>query len=104
MSAEPSAPAADRGGQGAVGRLRLRFAPDGVEVRVPAGTPIFDAASWNGIAIDSTSHPELRDDHVGNYRRVVWLAQHPTPATRVGDGGLERALERLLAVPAAAGR
>ena len=54
MSAEPSAPAADRGGQGAAGRVRLRFAPDGVEVRVPAGTPIFDAASWNGIAIDST--------------------------------------------------
>ena len=27
-------------------------------------------------------HPELRDDYFGNYRRVVWLAQHPTPATR----------------------
>ena len=35
-------------------RVRLRFEPDGVDVRVPAGTPIFDAASWNGIAIDST--------------------------------------------------
>jgi hypothetical protein len=59
-------------------------------------------------------HPELREEYFGNYRRVVWLAQHPTPATRaaarraaaslglpleeraVGDGGLERALERLL--------
>jgi hypothetical protein len=59
-------------------------------------------------------HPELRDDYFGNYRRVVWLAQRPTAATRaaaqraaalirlplqernVGDGGLERALERLL--------
>ena len=36
------------------GRVRLRFLPDGAEVRVPSGTPIFDAASWNGIAIDST--------------------------------------------------
>ncbi len=35
-------------------RVRLRFAPDGADVRVPAGTSIFDAASWNGIAIDST--------------------------------------------------
>jgi hypothetical protein len=59
-------------------------------------------------------HPELRDSYFGNYRRVVWLAQRPTAATRaaaqraaaliglpleerdVGDGGLERALERLL--------
>ena len=59
-------------------------------------------------------HPELRDDYFGHYRRVVWLAQHPTAATRaaaeraaaliglplevraVGDGGLERALEQLL--------
>ena len=23
-------------------------------MRVPSGTPVFDAASWNGIAIDST--------------------------------------------------
>ena len=36
------------------GRVRLRFLPDGGEFRVPSGTPVFDAASWNGIAIDST--------------------------------------------------
>jgi uncharacterized 2Fe-2S/4Fe-4S cluster protein (DUF4445 family) len=35
-------------------RVRLRFLPGGAEVRVPAGTPVFDAASWNAIAIDST--------------------------------------------------
>jgi uncharacterized 2Fe-2S/4Fe-4S cluster protein (DUF4445 family) len=35
-------------------RVRLRFEPDGAEVRVPSGTPVFDAASWNGVAIDST--------------------------------------------------
>ena len=35
-------------------RVRLRFEPSGDDVRVPSGTPIFDAASWNGIAIDST--------------------------------------------------
>jgi hypothetical protein len=61
-------------------------------------------------------HPELRDDYFGNYTRVLWLAQRPTPATRaaaqraadalrlpleeraVGDSGLERQLQRLLAV------
>src|SRR4051812_20654066 len=44
----------DEGRPAATGRVRLRFQPDGADVRVPAGTPIFDAASWNGIAIDST--------------------------------------------------
>jgi uncharacterized 2Fe-2S/4Fe-4S cluster protein (DUF4445 family) len=44
---------ADAPGDGA-GRVRLRFLPEGAEVRVPSGTPVFDAATWNGIAIDST--------------------------------------------------
>src|SRR5262245_2098403 len=36
------------------GRVRLRFTPSGRDVRVPPGVTVFDAASWNGIAIDST--------------------------------------------------
>jgi uncharacterized 2Fe-2S/4Fe-4S cluster protein (DUF4445 family) len=40
-------------------RVRLRFLQVGEnravkEARVPAGTTVFDAASWNGVAIDST--------------------------------------------------
>ena len=31
-------------------------------------------------------HPELRDDYFGHYRRVVWLAQHPTARLRRGGG------------------
>jgi hypothetical protein len=60
-------------------------------------------------------HPELRDAYFRHYTRVVWLAQRPTAATRaaaeraaaaiglpleerpVGDAGLERALEALVA-------
>ena len=58
--------------------------------------------------------PELRDDYFGHYRRVVWLAQHPTARTRaaaeraaeilglpleevvVGDALLEQALDDLV--------
>ena len=58
--------------------------------------------------------PELRDDYFGSYTRVLWLAQADTPANRraaeraaaaiglplevraVGDGALERELERLV--------
>ena len=47
MTQEVAAPAGTE-------RARLRFEPEGAEVRVPNGTPVFDAASWNGIAIDST--------------------------------------------------
>jgi len=74
----------------------------------------FDRVVWRGLGLDR--HPELRDDYFGNYERVVWLAQAPTPQlqrkaeaaaeklglpleTRVtGDSGLERALEQLMEV------
>jgi uncharacterized 2Fe-2S/4Fe-4S cluster protein (DUF4445 family) len=35
-------------------RVELVFSPSDRAVRVPAGVMVFDAASWNGIAIDST--------------------------------------------------
>ncbi|MGD0686852.1 MAG: ASKHA domain-containing protein [Streptosporangiaceae bacterium] len=35
-------------------RVDLFFEPNGTRVRVPAGVTLFDAASWNAVAIDST--------------------------------------------------
>jgi Protein of unknown function (DUF1638) len=76
----------------------------------------FEHTVWRELGLDR--YPELRDDYFGNYTRVMWLAQRPTPATRraaeraaerigldlvvreVGDTGLERKLERLF-MPAA---
>jgi uncharacterized 2Fe-2S/4Fe-4S cluster protein (DUF4445 family) len=39
---------------GGTGRVTLSFTPAGRDVRVPPGVSVFDSASWNGIAIDST--------------------------------------------------
>jgi len=46
-------PSAGAHGEGH-GRIDLLFEPAGRQVRVPVGVTLFDAASWNGIAIDST--------------------------------------------------
>lgn len=48
--------ASDEGGAAGDGRgrLDLLFEPAGRKVRVPPGVMLFDAASWNGVAIDST--------------------------------------------------
>ncbi len=55
MSAPDASPTSEGEAAGdGRGRVRLVFAPSGVEVRVPPGVTVFDCASWNGIAIDST--------------------------------------------------
>jgi uncharacterized 2Fe-2S/4Fe-4S cluster protein (DUF4445 family) len=48
----PAAPGAQP--HDGTGRVQLSFSPAARSVRVPPGVTVFDAASWNGIAIDST--------------------------------------------------
>jgi Protein of unknown function (DUF1638) len=73
----------------------------------------FDRVVWRGLGLDR--YPELRDTYFGNYTRVLWLAQSPAPELQaaaegaaerlglpleireVGDAGLERQLEVLVA-------
>jgi uncharacterized 2Fe-2S/4Fe-4S cluster protein (DUF4445 family) len=50
----PADPARREARHDGTGRVRLTFTPADREVRVPPGVSVFDAASWNGIAIDST--------------------------------------------------
>ena len=79
----------------------------------------FDRLVLRGLGLDV--HPELQEQYFGNYRRLVYLAQMPTPeriaaaraaAThlglafefrRTGYGGLERSLRALRPQVACAG-
>jgi uncharacterized 2Fe-2S/4Fe-4S cluster protein (DUF4445 family) len=60
------------------GRVQLSFSPAGREVRVPPGVSVFDAASWNGIAIDSTC-----GGHGTCKKCKVQLVQGTTPVHRL---------------------
>jgi uncharacterized 2Fe-2S/4Fe-4S cluster protein (DUF4445 family) len=53
---EPQSPvaASTEEGHDGTGRVRLHFTPADKSYAVPPGVTVFDAASWNGIAIDST--------------------------------------------------
>ena len=84
-------------------RVRLRFLPDGGEVRVPSGTPIFDAASWNGIAIDSTcgGHGPARSARCGSSpatSRSPWTRglSPPTSCATAGAWPAGRRARRLV--------
>lgn len=50
----------------------------------------FDRLVWQGLGLER--HPELRDAYFGNYERVVYLSQAPTPEL---TAAAERAAARL---------
>jgi uncharacterized 2Fe-2S/4Fe-4S cluster protein (DUF4445 family) len=52
--ADGTGPDAAQDTAGPPARVDLLFVPNDTRVRVPPGVTLFDAASWNGIAIDST--------------------------------------------------
>ncbi len=79
-------PGAPLSGHDGAGRVDVAFtveakdgAPSAKTVRVPPGVAVFDAASWNGIAIDSTcgGHGTCRKCKV----RVTQSARVSTPIT-----------------------
>ncbi len=73
----------------------------------------FERTVWRSLGLDR--HPDLRDTYFHAYTRVIWLAQRRTPALQaaaehaasllglplevrdVGESGLERQLEQLVA-------
>src|ERR1700709_1996234 len=67
------------------GRVQLSFSPSGREVRVPPGVSVFDAASWNGIAIDSTC-----GGHGTCKKCKVQLVQGTTPVHRLDRRSFSR--------------
>lgn len=50
----PEVPTIEGSGHEEVARVAIVFEPSGKQVRAPVGVNVFDVASWNAIAVDST--------------------------------------------------
>lgn len=86
---EPPAPLTGEGEEDAsagTGRVTLSFSPAERVVRVPPGVSVFDAASWNGIAVDSTcgGHGTCRKCRVRLTRGTAPITRHDV-RTFTGD-------------------
>ncbi|MBT9254079.1 DUF4445 domain-containing protein [Phycicoccus sp. MAQZ13P-2] len=87
----PLTPDVDDSELAGAGRVTLSFSPAERVVRVPPGVSVFDAASWNGIAVDSTcgGHGTCRKCRVRLTRGTAPVTRHDVrtfTADQIHDG------------------